>query len=352
MLSEAGDRPAGTKAAERPGTIVVAVHGDGRGRHSNFLLALHGYLSEHRPELLQRIVVWRTGTPPPPLEDIRAVVFFLADPISAYPECQADALQLAELARARNIRLLNPPEALDNSVKANQAKRWKQAGIPCAGGRAAANAEELAKVIKQARYPIILRSNDLHRQEGAAVCADRSAATQWAAGSPPFPVVALEFVDTRESWRRSRPDSVFADYYHKRRSMVFGSRVLNNHIFFSSEPIVGAKTSTFIAAHAGSPPPRITEMLEEDFAFSQAPAEAAETMQSAMRALGMDIAAIDYSTCADGSVVMWEANPYFHLPHWTKALLPGPRRLPERIPRMWAALADEFEALTEAVAHD
>jgi hypothetical protein len=133
--------------------------------------------------------------------------------------------------------------------------------------------------------------------------------------------------------------------------MAFGSRVINNHIFFSPEPIVGTKTSTFLSADVGAPPPRIAEMIEADFAYSQASAEAPAIMQKALRALNLDIAAIDYSTFADGSVILWEANPYFHLPHWSEALFTRARRLHERIPQMLGAMMDEIEALTKAPAN-
>ena len=45
------------------------------------------------------------------------------------------------------------------------------------------------------------------------------------------------------------------------------------------------------------------------------------------------MAALDYSTFADGRVIFWEANPFFALPPWSLGVLAEARRLDERVPR-------------------
>jgi hypothetical protein len=348
------NRSGGETRRESPkagGTILIATHGPGRGRPANFLNFLLERIRESRPDFSDSIKVWRTGTPHPPLDGVRAIYFMLADPIAHHPQCKAEAFMLARAARARRIRLLNRPGALDNTVKHRQSELWLEAGLPCARGVAASRQAELLPLLEHAPYPVMLRVDDRHVQEGMVVCRNKAEALS-ALPELCYPVGVLEYIDSRESWRRDRPASVFADYFHKRRAMVFGSRVVNNHIFFSDSPVVGGKTCTFLAARSGSAPPRLDEMVEADIAFAAARAEAPELMRAAVRALGLDIAAIDYSTHAAGSIVLWEANPFFHLPRWQGALLSEPRRLEERVPRMMDMLIDELEMVAEGAVSD
>jgi hypothetical protein len=328
------------------GKIIIATHGAGRGRDSTFLPLLLQHIMEHWPALTDKIELWHTGTPRPALDGVRAIVFILADPLSHHSMCEGESRALAKTARDRGIRLFNPPDALNNTVKSRQAEIWNTAGLPCASGAAANNEAELRALLRSARYPVVLRSNDRHVQLGATVCEEESEALGFLATAE-YPVAMIEFIDTRESWRRQQPGTVFATYFHKRRSMVFGSRVINNHIFFSEDPIVGGKTSTFLAAARGVKKPGMKEMLRIDFTYSRAPPEAPALMRAAMRALGLDVAAIDYSSRADGSIILWEANPFFHLPHWSEGLLGAPRRLQERVPRMLNEFVEELLALIE-----
>ena len=346
MLDSVRDRSLGGPAsASAEGTVLIATHGAGRGRRTGFLIELLKRIAARRPHASEKVVAWLTGTPLPSLDRVRTIIFMLGDPITHYPLCHAEARRLARDARERGIQLINPPFALNNSVKSRQAALWKEAGLPCAGGEQASDEAELRALIVRARYPIILRFDDYHQQDGVAVCRGEAEALEWTLANQRYPAAVLEYIDTRDSWRRAQPGTIFADYFHKRRSMVFGSKVLNNHIFFSSGPIVGSKTSTFGEAHRGGQPNRIDEMVEADIAFSRSPPEQPELMQAALRALGLGMAAIDYSTRADGSIVLWEANPFFQLPHWSLGLLAKPRRLEERLPALMDSMIDELEEL-------
>ena len=50
-----------------------------------------------------------------------------------------------------------------------------------------------------------------------------------------------------------------------------------------------------------------------------------------MQALGLDFAAVDYSIRPDGSVILWEANPYFYLPRGEQSVLSAERNAVERV---------------------
>lgn len=171
-----------------------------------------------------------------------------------------------------------------------------------------------------------------------------------ALGQMTYPGVALDFIDTRSPRGSARRSDLYARYFHKKRSFVFGPVVLNNHVFFSHEPIVGQGSSTFLAEmhwkkrlarKFGFRSADLDATLAEDFNyFSAAPEEPAQ-MVRAVQALGLSMAALDYSVADDGSIVFWEANPYFSLPtRDSQKLLPVERRWNERIDRFYDGFVD------------
>lgn len=346
MLTDVLEPTAPRSTAARTGKpVLIVVHGPGRGRHTEFVYLLLEEILRARAELRGLIRIHRTGDPAPAIDRFSALVFLLGDPLEQYPECQAEALSLASAARRRGIRILNPPEALNNTSKSRQSGIWRRAGIPCAAAASAPDEPVLRDILERAFYPIIFRFDSGHTQQGMFAAGDKAFALS-CLPKVRYPAVVLPFIDTRASWREQKPDSIMARYFHKKRSMVFPNAVFNNHIFFSPTAIVGDHSSTFRIASDGEAPPDLDEMIAADIEYSFAPPEQPELMQAAVRALGLDMAAIDYSTLADGRVVLWEANPYFALPHWTKAMLPEARRLKDRNPRYVTALVDELAALT------
>src|SRR4029450_1186828 len=134
-----------------------------------------------------------------------------------------------------------------------------------------------------------------------------------------YPGVATPFVDTRADWEAREPASLFARYYHKKRLFVFGRELQPRHVFLSKSPIVGLGTShlrRYLPRNGRPSRPGLfglrrveREMLDADWAYFEAPCEAPELLARAARALGFGYAALDYATCADGSGVVWGANP-------------------------------------------
>ncbi len=82
-----------------------------------------------------------------------------------------------------------------------------------------------------------------------------------------------------------------------------------------------------------------------DRTYAEAAPERPELFIRASRVLGLEWAAIDYSTLADGSVVLWEANPYFTMPVGETGPLAGPRRLRARVNRLCAGMVTHLERL-------
>lgn len=318
------------------GRVLMVTHGQGRGRPRTFLPWLFSEIGAI-PELAEQVRLFRTGTGMPRLDGFEAIVFLLHDPLEEYPACEEDARIIAVEARRRGIRLVNPPEALNNTRKSRQAELWRAAGLPCAWSEPAEDEAALRKIVARVQYPIIIRFDPGHRQDGIYVCPNQETALK-VLGKVQYPAVALQFVNTRRSWERLHPESVMARHFHKKRIMVFPNAVINNHIFFSSMPIVGSRSSAFTHASLGQRVPDLDHMIAADITYSLSPPEAPRLMQAAVRALGLDIAAIDYSSFGNGKIVLWEANPSFALPHWSQARLPEARRLSERNPRYLKAL--------------
>jgi hypothetical protein len=338
------------------GDVLIVRHGPGRGRTLEILPMIEAHIAATRPPLRARVRIHATGSPRPSLDGVVAIVFMLGDPLrELYPDCYAEAVTLADEGAARGAKLINPPQNLSNSVKSRQAEIWRKAGIPCAAARAIRSAADLEPAMAALGLPMILRSDDRHVQEGVRICR-RVKHVDEAKHTLALPAVALQLIDVRAKWRAAAPDSVMARYHHKKRSMVYGDAVINNHIFFSTSPIVGRATSTFLAdadrgrrllRRIGIGRARFRDTLAADHDYFYAPPEAPETMLSAVAALGLHVAAIDYASLPDGGVVLWEANPYFHLPPWQHGVLAGPRGVQQRTAHQMEVVVDWLERLAD-----
>jgi hypothetical protein len=340
----------------KQGDVLIVRHGEGRGRALEILPLIEAELDAKRPDLKPRIRVHATGSPRPSLDGVAAILFFLADPLrELYPDCFAEAVAIAEEGAARGIKLLNPPQNLSNSIKSRQAAIWRKAGIPCADARLLRSAADLEPAMAALGLPMIVRSDQGHVQEGVRIV-KRVKHVDEAKQTVAFPAVALQLIDVRAKWREVAPDHVMARFHHKKRSMIYGDTVINNHIFFSTSPIVGKSTSTFQSdatrmrrwlRRAGISGSRWRDTLAADYAYFYAPAEAPEIMLNAVAALGLHIAAIDYATLPDGSVMLWEANPYIHLPPWNHAVLAEVRHVRERTARQMEVIVDWLGRLSD-----
>jgi len=317
--------------------LVVVCHGQGRGRQAEAARRILQRATANVP-WQARLVVHETGTPAPPLDRAAAVVFWLADPLrELYPACFAEAVELETEARRRGIRVIHPPAALSNPIKSVQAELWRAAGIPCAPAVAFRTPAELGALLATATYPVIVRPDWLHGQQAAVLSPDPAAAV--AAASRIGAGVVIPFIDTRAGYARTRPRSVWARYYHKKRAFVFGEDVRPNHVFFSEHPICGRHRSTFARYDGGlwrwswTVYLRSSERaaLRADLAFWRGRGEFHALLRRAVRVLGLDFAAIDYAVSADGAPVLWEANPYFDLPDPEQGAMPRERRLHARI---------------------
>lgn len=279
-------------------------------------------LRERRPDVGAALRVHATGAAAPDLAGVGAVVFWLGDPLrERYPDCYEEARLIADDARQRGLRVVNPPEALSNSVKSVQARRWADAGLATARHVAFANAAERDARLGEVRFPAFLRADQDHLQRHMHLCATAEDIAALPADQIAYPGALAEVVDTR--WApEDAPHPIWSTLFHKKRILVMGPVLRTTHLFFSRSPIVSASTSTFHDAQRARrrpwhrPPPDarggwLRRAIAEDLAYWEQGEEAREVMTTAVRSLGLDYAAVDYATRADGSVVLWEANPHF-----------------------------------------
>ncbi len=334
--------------------LLIVCHGPGRGRHPGYIAGVLDAIARHAPGLRDTIRVHATGGGKwPDLRDVRAVLFWLADPLrELYPDCFAEAVEIARRAREAGARLANPPEALSNSIKSVQAALWTAAGIPTPPHRRFETRAELDCLAGALSYPVLVKSDQLHSQARMRFCRSAEGIRALPADALAMPGSVVPFVDTREGYRATRPGSIWARFYHKKRVIMLGDIVHPRHTLFSVSPIVGLKKSTIFPFASGEGQ-RILQpgdstvhaCIEADNAFWSGEPEMPELMRAARRALGIDAAAIDYATRADGSVVLWEANPYFFLVSAGRYILPKERRFRERYRSFYVVLTRYLERL-------
>jgi hypothetical protein len=278
---------------------------------------------------------------------VGTLVFLLADPVrERYPECYAEASAIEQEAVQRGIRVVNAPDALSNTIKSVQARLWTLAGIPCAPSQRFETREDLERLTNSATFPVIVRADLLHAQQFTFVCRSPEEVRALPVDGLAYPGLMVRFIDSRATYVTVAPESVFARYYHRCRTYVFGRHVVPGAIYFSANPIVGSYTATW-ARYGGNG--RFAEPLvwirhddrkivAADVRFASSPPLQPKLMGQAANALGLEFAALDHVMLADGSVVFWEANPHFYMAALRDTPLPFARRIRSRTQRIHDAI--------------
>jgi hypothetical protein len=309
---------------------------------------LQSHLAARHHPLIYRLRLHRTGDPAPEFRREDVVLFWLGDPLDVlYPECYRDALALEARARGAGAVVLNPPDALCRTSKLKQSGVWRKAGVPCARAWGFESFEELFAELPNLPAPFILRHDRGHSQQDVVIGSSVEDVRAMAE-TLQLPVSAIELIDVKRQFEEVEQASLYSRYYHKKRAFVFCDAIVNSHVFFSRTPLVSLSTSTFteqarwtgrLARTLGLGRDLLEETAGTDKAFFAAPPDAPDVLHAAMRALGLDIAAIDYASTPDGGVIVWEANPYFHLPHGSRSVLASERDAVRRVDETVDALA-------------
>lgn len=324
------------------GDILIVVHGPGRGRQVPTGRVFMERLRQRAPAFAARLRIHPTGSPKPSLANVSQVLFWLGDPLNEkYPDCYRDAVMIANEAHARGIPVLNDPDALNTTSKTSQSAIWRRHGLPCAKAQIVSTPEELVAVAADMGGPCIIRSDVEHAQRDIPIAYSVAEARRIAANIA-FPAATIRLHDIRAEYRAAGvpASSLYARFHHKARAFVFRGEVMASHLFFCHEPIVGLSNSLFVrearprrslARSVGFRRRLLADMIAEDQRYFEDDLLHAGALVRAVRALGLDFAAVDYSIRPDGSVILWEANPYFYLPRGEDSVLSAERDAVRRV---------------------
>ncbi len=332
--------------------ILIVCHGPNRGRQVPTLVHALDYVRQENPALYSRIKFYQTGSSSiPNLESYSAIWFWLSDPLKErYPDCYRDAKQLVEAA-GKEIRLINPPDNLSNTIKSVQAEILRKAGFHVAQHGAFENLSQLEGIIESFPFPAILRADLSHSLRGLFLLENQKDFHKINKPKLQFPGTLVEFVDTRKDYKKINPGTVWSRLFHKKRSIVLGRKVDRRSVLFSTSPIVKLRTCMYQGPsriyfnyRLPSPMEPMLSQLAQNLPFRGWRAKCIEAdngwwefgdedetvLVGAAKSLGLDCAAFDYSTTADGGIVIWEANPYFYMPLKENYLLATHRKYDQR----------------------
>ncbi len=330
--------------------ILMVVHGPGRGRHVPTGDVFLKRLVATNDPLFHDIRIHATCTGTPDFSDIGTVLFWLGDPLKQkYPTCYLDAMDIAKEAAFRGLKMINHPDGLSNTSKTSQARIWNECGVPSANVAPVRDMSQLPAAIEAIGYPCIVRGDEEHAQRDVAILRDKSDLDRM----PPIrsgAAAVLRMHDIRQEYRDStaRCSDLFRRYHHKARAFVFGDQVMASHLFFSESPIVGLSNCLFtreagrvrsLARKAGYNAKLLDELIAVDQQYFATPVFGRADLVAAVRALGLDFAAVDYSLRPNGQVIIWEANPYFWLPDGVQSVLSEERRAVDRVNRSFDWMA-------------
>ena len=193
-------------------------------------------------------------------------------------------------ARELGIPVVNSLKAF-SIAHSSCLRAWTAAGIRCAKYQHIVSADDI-----QLQYPLILRTDGVHRGRHMHLVRDREEAEavfHQAALHPeiPKPNLALEFVDTRG----------VDGYFRKRRSHVVGNTVVPRQAQISTNWIVNLD---------GAVPLDVAIAEDQNFVKNGEPEP--EFLLRAARTMGSEIVALDYTKHGD-EYIFWEGNRNFDL---------------------------------------
>ena len=358
--------------------ILVVVHGENRGRCVPTGDAFLRRLAATDNPLLDDIRLHRTGTGKADLSDVSLVIFWLGDPLKQkYPQCYLEAMEIATAAMGAGIRIVNHPNGLSMTTKSRQARIWQEHDVPCARAVPVVSPSELTSAIEEVGFPCLIRSDQEHAQRNV-IRVDSESDAERINLDGLLPAVVLKYHDVRDEYRREGwdSDSLFYRFHHKARAIVFRDRIIGSHIFFAKDRIVGLSNSLFareqrprrnFARRFGYHRHLLDDMIAVDKQYFSEVPQGHEELIKAVSVMGLDFAALDYSLRPDGSILIWEANPYFNLPEGRDSVFAAQRDAVARVnqsfdwiaenitrmktdkPALTIVSSDEGEAYKEAV---
>ena len=220
---------------------------------------------------------------------IRLCVPWLQDPVQQWsPSTYETVLRLQERCDERGIPVLNRVENLTNAGKTEAGRRIAPCGMRVAPMALLDDLEEFRKSFAGLSFPLFVREDWGHG--GPIVRAE----TPEQARAIPLErfqrPVAIQIIDVK-----SPHDGLF----HKYRYFTCGSIGVSHHVQVSQDWVTRGWQRVINEATRA-----------EELAYIGQPDVNHTRLQSARRALELDMVAFDYGYTADGEVVVWEANPF------------------------------------------
>lgn len=179
-------------------------------------------------------------------------------------------------------------------------KKWNEANIPCPKYQNFQNPEEI-----NLKYPIILRVDDQHEaknvflahnyEEAVSICEEQ----------------LEKYINLEKNDKITRPLDLAIEYqevraedgyYHKRRTIVIGDKLIRREHTISDNWIVNISNRV---ANEHS------RLLNQDF-YENGDVDA-ELVFRAAKALNSDVVALDYTIKSDGEYIFWEGNKNFKM---------------------------------------
>ena len=217
---------------------------------------------------------------------------WLQDPLrERFPEAYRAARGVEDACRARGIPVVNPVDALSNTVKSVAAAALARAGVPVPAMQPIDDPAAFRRTRGGMTPPFIVREDRMHG--GATFLVERDDELARVPIEALACPLAVRFVDVRGA------DGL----YRKWRYLTAGDWGLPRHLRHATRWNVSRNDIVSTDATRA-----------EEAAYLGRPEPNHALFQRARRALGLDVVAFDYAYDRDGRLVVFEPNP---LPlHW------------------------------------
>jgi len=250
------------------------------------------WIRKHYPRINNRIKLGRNPGPTLDLKQTALLVHCLQDPLKEFdPRTYDRALKLEAECRERQIPIINPVQILSNSLKSKALEIIRQTGIRTAKIVPIPDPTKFDPDKHALSLPFFIREDTNVPGEVHFVGSRKDLKeVPWSKFKRP---AALEFINVQS------PDG----YYRKFRYVMMGDSGVPRHLVISRNWFVKA-------------PDRIhtIDNRREELDYLQSPQDPNhERLNQARKALGFDYVAFDYSYDQNGTLVVWEPNPFPYL---------------------------------------
>lgn len=344
-------------------TVLIVRHGPGRGRLTGYCEHVLDWLRVERPELANRVRVHETGAGPAALDDVRAVFFWLADPLVDYPDCYAEAIAIQEEAERRSLPVINRPTVLATYGKHFQAKRFLAADIPTPQAVSVDNVTDLADSVDRLGLPLLVRGARSFGLQGTLIVRSRRQIASLKQEDLPEDAIVTGFVDVRGPQAGYPTKDLWTRYYHRKRVLLIGDQCVPDSLYLGKDPLLQQSSSLYGDYHSWQARMRpygwfgkqairlirrnmgLQRAVELESEFTTAPVVAGDLFKKAGASLGLEFLAFDFASLPGGNIVIWEANPYPHIPSARGNILPRTRNTQRKVRNVYLAFSRCFESL-------